>query len=239
MLNRHNLSVVEMASRDASRFGLNAIHVTPEFTEASDGHIAIRVARLPQSDAYVPVAGEELVSEQNFMLPLAEAKQALKAIPVKAGSTSVAVIRADQNRTVSVLNGASTQNIAVPEVAATFPDLDCVIPSADGYRFAISVNPELLRIIADAAAKHQAGARVPVINMFFTESTGAITLEWETNAAQPVTALLMPVRNDGATERVREQIKAREEARIESEVANRMERMSTPITPFVRKDFIV
>src|SRR3954469_16120118 len=107
MLNRHNLSVVEMASKDASRFGLNGVHVTPEFSEASDGHCAIRVARLPQADTYVPVCGEEPVAEQNFMLPLAEAKQALKAIPVKAGDASVAVIRADQHRTVSVVNGAS------------------------------------------------------------------------------------------------------------------------------------
>lgn len=43
MLNANNLRIAQIATDDGSRFALHAIRVTPDYTEVTDGHQAVRV----------------------------------------------------------------------------------------------------------------------------------------------------------------------------------------------------
>ena len=49
LLNKHNLSIAELASKEESRYILQAIHVSAKRTAVTDGSIAVMVT-LPEVD---------------------------------------------------------------------------------------------------------------------------------------------------------------------------------------------
>ena len=43
LLNKNNLNIVKFVSDDETKVALCYLHVTPDYTEACDGHILVRV----------------------------------------------------------------------------------------------------------------------------------------------------------------------------------------------------
>ena len=81
MLNRHNLNIAKLASKEESRFTLSAIRVTPVETVVTDGRVLVRVSNPTMPVEQFPaLPGATITDDFNpFNLPAAAALQLAKS----------------------------------------------------------------------------------------------------------------------------------------------------------------
>lgn len=86
LLNKNNLPVADAASTDDTRPALQSVHVTPEYTEATDGHIFARVSlqTVFEDDDFPEVAGFEATEpdpKEEILIPASDVKSLRQALP--------------------------------------------------------------------------------------------------------------------------------------------------------------
>lgn len=200
LLNRHNLGVVKFASTDKTRPAIETVHVTPKYTEATDGACLVRVT-LPDADPadFPAIDGHTNGSTaEHIQLPASVAKSALRALP--------------KGRTVSrlpILGNASldpaTSSIActdlesptvlryTPDPAPTlYPDTDRVFPSD---RPTATVNVDAKRL-ADLLAflATVSGAANNGVTLEFHGDNRPLVIRADSSEGQEAVALLMTLR---------------------------------------------
>lgn len=222
-VNRHNLSIANLADKgDRSRFTLSAIHVTPEYTEVTDGHVLMRVANPDLTSDSFPVAPGLNAAEGNAILSRENALDLIKALPSKNRIPILATAALCSNGTVDA-DGKPTRYMVVTdlenvvkkavETKGNFPDTDRVIPKVDSMEFAIGFDARLLGALCDQFIRM--GNKKQIIPMQFhfqapsekKDYKGTVSgyhcqaalITGKTEEYQDVTAVIMPIKGDTET----------------------------------------
>ena len=138
-LNKHNLAIAALASKDQTRYALHGLHITPTETAATDGHCLGRVTLpdFPRGD--FPVVGVE-ESDKPFapcIIPKDAADRLAKQLPKKASipilENALVDIERSQGDTFRAVttDRDTTQPLEVSKVEGEFPTLDNVMPTGE------------------------------------------------------------------------------------------------------------
>lgn len=215
MLNKHNLSIASFASKEASRYTLQGILVTPDATVVTNGHYLVWVSNSPEHKAadYPQVPGFAGASDTftPFILSRDEALAIAKVTPSKEKIPVLnhVAIAADSSA-MAVTDLDRPQVFPVRPVEGQFPKYDAVIPKFDDAVMQISVNAEYLAQIAKqfAGFVSDQGNKKVTLSFFADKGTSADQLEGigrgigehsirfdGENDGQGMTAVLMPIRD--------------------------------------------
>lgn len=216
-LSRHNLLLAELAAKEASRFTLNGILVTPDATVVTDGH---QLSLLPtskigtaDSDDAVPVicGRQPLATWTPFILGAADCKRILSAIPKRSHLSCMmfayvlevipAVIK-DYNvvtpgRAVIGIGGQSAQVFECTMPNGNFPDYERVMPK-EPRPFQIAFNGALLGQLM-TLVKKTGDERLPMVTMHFVDSKSTAVITANTNDLQELKMVIMPCKADQNT----------------------------------------
>lgn len=220
MLNRHNLAIAALASKEESRFTLNALHVTPDYTAETDGHQLVKVTRpklAVSSSSFPEIPGQPLATDdfKPFLLPAADARELAKSLPKKSTIPILqcaAIAQVEEPigdgeetklRTTVMTTDLSSAKFVRPDMPGNFPDIDRVIPNPNKATFAICLDAAILKNLmaqvesfVTAQAAH--GKRAPV-RFYFQDDKAAIRFDCEGGDDQHMTGVLMPMRADYGT----------------------------------------
>ena len=209
MLNKHNLAIHQFATKEASRYAINAIHVTPKETVATDGFILARVSTPKRDPAnFPPVEGvKPSATFKPFNLPVDAARTIEKAIPKKSTLPILSNVMIDGEATdakakdgmpdCAVLAVSDLEN---PQVfrprkdEGNFPKWETVIPKREDAKFAISLDARLLTKLTQFAAKFAADDRVHEVRIRFYGADKPVRLDAQGEDGQEWTGVLMPLR---------------------------------------------
>jgi DNA polymerase III sliding clamp (beta) subunit (PCNA family) len=161
------------ASRDETRYVLNGIHFTPEYTEATDGRMLARLAYPANSTP----------PDSDFIIPTDDIKQAFKS------SKSVDVT---PNCTVATLvSGKST--VTAELIPQNYPNTKQVWPKDDSD---VTLTIGLQASLVERIAHYCAGlSKDPVCITFqFRGDCGTVVWSAPLQDGRKVTGLLMPMR---------------------------------------------
>ncbi len=202
LLNKANLELAELTEKDNYR-GLNAIRVTGEFTEATDGKVLVRVG-LPNEDPSdypvidgVPRNGDnpDVLIRQDQASALAKAIVRKTTLPI----LQHAVISVDGDKVIGATTDLGKQTILPTagelRVNGNYPDTDAVIPPEDRPAVKVPVNAKILLQVLKYLVRyteypHQVTIEAPM------KTSEALRLTAKTKHGQPVMALIMPLRHN-------------------------------------------
>jgi len=217
LLNRANLFAAKAASKDATRPALNSLRVTPEFTEATDGHILIRVG-LPH---YAPDTIEEFPEQlgkptppdKEVLLTPKAAADLGKKIPRNAsGLFSYAALDcADANGSVptwTTKQGEHPILRTIPTVEGPYPNSNQLFELALQKKYRrMFFSAELLKRLFSALAEMHPNrlTHMVAIDLPLEDSHAPMMVSTVGNAEQHISALVMPLRagkhNESAPDR--------------------------------------
>jgi hypothetical protein len=222
MLNKYNLQIAALCSREASRFTLNKILVTPDFTAETDGHQLIRVTTPKQFDPEtfpeVPGCGKAAKDFKPFLIPSSDALDLIKAIPKKqpipildnVAVTLPADPEGDPILVITDLQQNKTYRAAQekdPKRKETFPDFNRVMPKVEKAVFEVHFDCALLgRVMRQIENFNRSGSTgmAPARIRFYDPevhdghySDSAIRIDAVNDeTGQELTAVVMPMRLD-------------------------------------------
>lgn len=158
MLNRFNLNIAALASKEESRYSLCGIQVTKERTCVTDGHCLVTVSAPDLPHADIPMI-EGIAPSENpapFILPAKEALAIASALPKKTMIPILnnAFVESGEGdiAKVAVTDLESPRIFNVKKIAGAYPNIDQVIPSQESAEIAIAVDANLLINILKALA---------------------------------------------------------------------------------------
>ena len=214
MLNKHNLTIASFASKEASRYTLQGILVTPDATVATNGHYLVWVSNslerkaedYPQipgfvgaSDTFTPfILGRDAALAIAKVTPYKEKIPVLNHVAVAADSSQIAVTDLER-----------PQVFPVKSVQGQFPRYEMVVPKFEDAVVRVSVNAEYLAQIAKQFAGFVSDDRNKKVTLSFYADKGTSDDQLEgidrnvgehsirfdgTNDGQGMTAVLMPIR---------------------------------------------
>jgi hypothetical protein len=211
LLNRFNLNIAKLASKEVSRFTLSAVHVTPKQTGVTDGHSMMIVSTIDLPGESFPNRTDSGLTVQDNWKPFnLSSEQALRAcadLPKKStipvlGCAAVAVNGDPLHPTV--LTTDLERHAAYPAMeSANFPDWERVLPKKADATFTIGLDARKLKPIidqfigfCDSANKRSAAA----VTFRFQDATSAVVMEAkdypgaDSMQEQTMTGVLMPLR---------------------------------------------
>ena len=191
MFNKHNFEIAEASTekdhRLAERLG---VHITPEATYVTDGHMAIRVSTAISKDA---AKGFE-----PFAISLADGRTVVKKIPkgssVPLKAAGVVIRSGPEEDTAEVLVGGS--KFVLPKLEGRYPDVDNVIPDPGASKFEITFGVELLVDVFKAIKKFQGKGRylrARAVTLSFTDKRSAVRIDSVNKEGQELVAVVMPM----------------------------------------------
>lgn len=204
LLNKHNFTPAKILPKVGDRYTCSALCITPEYTEATDGHRLVRVTNpkmeaknYPVIDGFSPNGNPE-----RFLLPGKTALVIQKAIP---SSESIPILN---YAAVTTEHGAQGQSLAVavtdlssPQVFRSRPDTtkypdstDKVLNPTDPPVFQLTVNAAYLSELAKMAAGFSSD-NCPSVTLTFYGKDKAVRMDAKGDG-QHMTMVLMPMRHD-------------------------------------------
>lgn len=205
MLNVHNLTLATLCSKEASRFTINGILVTPECTVVTDGHqlTIVDTPAIPAEEQMPLICGKPILRTwKPFILSADHAQELAKAIPKKSFMpvlcNAYLLERGEENVTFGI--GLSEQDgtgrtLTFPILAGNFPDYYRALPKE--LPFSINLSALLLSDLTTfthrmVRTKHRGGH----IALKIKDNASAIQMDALTEDNQRVRAILMPMRSD-------------------------------------------
>lgn len=205
MLNKHNLNIAALCSKEDSRFSLNSIQVTRDYTAETDGHQLMMVTRPKVEEGMMP--DPELnrgfamgAGQKDFLLPASVALELSKKLPRKplVPVFENAVVQSEGKSPDAVLAYADKrgdiQTMRSKKPEGTFPDFQRIMPKVEASTFQIGLNVQLLKGIAAQFVSFLEGQKTPAVRCYFKSATEAVLIEAENEEGQKMTAVLMPCR---------------------------------------------
>lgn len=196
LLNKANLQcVIPAVSDEQSRYTLRAVNVTKTHTEATNGHMLIRVSLPEQKPGNFPVVeGFNANGFEKGLLPVETAKAVLKAMPKERHMPILnhAAISSHEGQVqIAVTNLKSPQVFQPVTVSGQFPNSDSLVElvTKQEVKATVTLNPEYLEALAKSAK--QFGARSVKIEVRAEDKAVSMTA---TNDGQTWYGLLMPIR---------------------------------------------
>lgn len=198
IVTREELDLVAFAGKEEYCFPV--LHVTPERTEATNGHIAVTLKHgtIPPEDwpESAQVAGA--IPSAGVQIATGDVKRLVKGADSRKGYGAIPILRcAKVGATEAVATDLSsvTRVLAQPE-ARSFPRLDVVIPDASDDKVEVCLNAHNLKALADYAIKHGAGN--PTVRFWIAREEGTATMclrvEVPLTDSRSVVGGLMPCR---------------------------------------------
>lgn len=231
MLNRHNLTIAKLASKEESRFALTRIRITPERSEVTNGHYAVTVTAPPFDAADFPERQGTPRALDHFEPFTIAADSALKAVKGHPAGKSASIpilattavgLTADGN---PALVATDLEQVQVTEVRdgkdAAFPDFDRVFPAPDTVTFAMELDAAyllaLLQTIVDFKGRPKNGQRCPVTIRIHENGRRIFGLSASNDEGQQLRAVLMPINGaEGLENKWKEEQRAKREAAAEA-----------------------
>ena len=157
LLSKTEAAVSEFAA-DETRRGLDCVHVTPEYTEATQGNYLVRVPAEPMKAEEFPVVpgmGNGTASE--LLIPagaLLEASKRLKKSRIPVCNLVHVGTDPDGNPVLTTTNLDTSTPVRTMKPDATFPVVDKVIPAPESLPIRLTVNAAYLAKLCAFAVKH-------------------------------------------------------------------------------------
>ncbi len=200
-LNIANLKVGLAASTDATRPNLCTIHITPEGTEAMDGHILAKVSLPRQFEPdHVPSVIKTVEAEylEPFLVP-AKTLMTLKpfkskTLPVLDSTIFIDIEKTNANGSAQfgMSNLDVTLTPAIQKIDAEFPDTERVIPNGKPVRTVYFDADLMVRLLNIAQAADATTIRMDMKD----DQVSPIKLTSENEVtAQTFTGVLLPLKN--------------------------------------------
>jgi DNA polymerase III sliding clamp (beta) subunit (PCNA family) len=201
MLNKYNLSIAKLASKEISRYALGGILVTHNHTVVTDGHLMV-VVSCPASEQTHPP----------FIMAAQDAAKIAAALPKNGDNPArrnAAVGAAAENGLVPVLTyGEEQQFYNVRPLSGSFPDFERVIPKASGNKFKITLDAKLLKDLMAQFETFCKGEKNLAVEFYFRTDSDAVRMDAQGGDGQHMTAVLMPMRPGAVTQLDREAAEA-------------------------------
>lgn len=203
LLNKHNLNIAKLAPKEASRFNVNAIRVTPNETVVTDGHymmvvstVALSADTFPNNpDSGLTVRDDFAPFNLNAKAALAAAASLPKRTPIPVLGCAAVAMNGDLKPKLLTTDLEQVQTFPADE--GSFPDWQRVMPKADDMPFVIGLDARLLRPLLEQFIAFQDSKRQPaVVDFRFKDARSAILMTTRTDRSdgQTMTAVLMPTR---------------------------------------------
>jgi hypothetical protein len=210
LLNKHNLNIAKLASKEASRFSsrfsLKSIQVSPTETVVTDGHLMMIVSNVDLEADTFPVREDTGIKAVDTFKPfLLSAENALKAankLPKRSSirvlqCAAVAVDPADPMAKPMVLTNDLNEQTMYATDEADFPDWQRVLPKVTDTKFSIRLDVRRLATLlnqfismCDADNK-----KIPAnVRFHFTDKSSPVLMICERNG-QTMTGVLCPLRD--------------------------------------------
>lgn len=198
LLTKAELDLAKLASKEESRYTLQAIAVDKEETVVTNGYYLVRVTHQANvmSDAW-PMGDTPLemahVNGEPRLLSREAALAAGKAIPRKATIPVLRHAALAQDNTLHTTDLESPQQFP-SDVPGRFPNWKAVMPRKDGRKetpVVIGLDASHLALLAKYFADH-GNERKTVIKLTVWNADDSILMESTTPNGQDVQAVLMP-----------------------------------------------
>ena len=200
ILNRTNLELAAFASDDETRPALRSVHIGRGYTEATDGHVMMRVA-IPDLDAneFPSIEGMDCTSNgKEALIPADAAKTMAKAIPRKSTLPILQNLvwdardSTDTELKFAVTDLDTVQRFNPRPVEGPYPPVDNVIPK-DNRVFQFSVNASKLAKALAFVAKHTEDFQNNRVRLTFYGPNRAVRLDAKSKDGQQIIGLVMPL----------------------------------------------
>jgi len=201
MLNKHNLTIANLAEKNASNYALQGILIESKRTVAADSYCAIIVEtnkipakQFPQTQGCTPT--DEF---KPFILPRADALAIAKALPSKS---IIPVLRTaavgsesdvDGTATIAVNNLESAQVFHPRKTDMKFPNVDLCFPKESDTKLEIGLDLDVLVPLLktlQSMVKESSGCRA--VKFSFIDPESAVRIDCTSDDEQKITALVMP-----------------------------------------------
>jgi len=200
LLNKHNLAVAEFASKEESRYTLQAIQVTQDETVATNGHYIVRVDT-PKADVnhFPTVAGTvPTVEAESFLLARQGALDMIKVLPKKQTipilNHAKVGVDAEGNVQAITTDLETHRPVTIRKVTGQYPNWKALWPKK-APTVTVGVSAAYLAQLAKVAATYSEQSCYMEISIWDAQSM--IRLDaYDSNTNQHFTALLMPMRGD-------------------------------------------
>lgn len=200
MLNKNNLNIAKLASKEDSKYTLAGILVTPQHTVVTDGVVLFVVANSALEVADFPKVGdaEAIGSFKSFILPSDAALNIPKVLPKKepipilnhAAVTAVQEGEAGITATIITTNLETSNRFDVHCTGGTFPMWEAVLPDTAKARLTMTVDAD--RLIS--LLQQFVFAKSPAVTLSIQDAESAIRLDGVSDEGQHLTGVLMPMR---------------------------------------------
>ena len=196
LLSQASLEVTAFACKDQSRYGLNGLHITDKFVEATEGHILLRLYHEEvDPDNFPDTPGEYFQSGLNCVLPAEDLKKV--AVPKKVGSFPIlknACLTQDNGAIlVSTTDLSSMQTVKIRPLETEYPDTDQFLKEPEGG-ITFAVDAKLLKILTDYLNKVEKERDVISIVFHVVDPGSPIRFSFELSNGQRGEGVLMPMR---------------------------------------------
>lgn len=200
MLNRHNLNIATLCSKNPQYYA-SVIQIRKDRTEATDGHLLIRVDTPSLSEQEAPII-EGFAGTEDFEPFTITGKDALtisKAIPKhNLPILQNAFVGAQTNVNGSAYFATTDlerpQLLNIPKTEGRWPDTDQVVPHIDKADLTISFNAELLSNLLKTMASIS-DDKDKTVTFRFTTNVSAARIDCDnTETGQHVTGVIMPMK---------------------------------------------
>ena len=205
LLNRLNCLPARFVAKKTSRQELERVNITKDYTEATDGYIAIRVTRPSEFEAkdFPKGADTELLDEEEYQVDGKSLKDLEKEIPKKSSDpilcNAVEVGAKEGVAAMQFVNPEHTEVIGnkfMKKYQEHYPNLNPLLEAgreAEGIE--VKVNPAFLETIVKAMKDFQKGESAPYMTIKVSAKDKAVYFVSKRKDGQEAEALAMPIRD--------------------------------------------
>jgi hypothetical protein len=205
LLNKAELNLAKLASKEESRYALQGIAVQPKHTVVTNGygHYLVAVTHCPLANAeetFPATSGlehkklEEGKVSETVLLSTSAALGASKALLKKTSIPVLALAALGTDKTVYV-NSLDAVQTFKSDATGTFPRWEGVVPTGKP-KADIVVNAEYLENLAKYIREN--GGDLPMVRLTVYDNSTALRLDAKTREGQDIMGLIMPIRYDFA-----------------------------------------
>lgn len=203
LLNKANLRVSAFASKEASRYTLQAIHVSDKGTVATDGHRLVRVSLPTAKVADYPTIATfpKGNSQASGLLPLSLVEKLEKSVPTKETIPILNYAGVSFDAATKQVHTVTTdldthQVMTQHQVEGNFPNVDAVIPNKKPA-FEICFNADALASLLKGAAEFTKDNANRPVKLRFYDNQSCVRIDAKAQEGQEWVGILMPIPTDG------------------------------------------
>lgn len=205
LLNKQSLEMVAFASKNQNRYHTNALHVTKDYVEATDGRILVRLSHPKTADPDgFPVTPGEPFDKIDFMLPAGN----IKGIKIPAKPFLPILLNACLSKEGEMISISTTdlevmQTAKIRPIDGEFPDteqsIDKSIDKEENNEWKMfTFNSDNLKILANYVSGRNGREQIP-ITFWIKDPEGPVHFRFKfSDAGQEGRGVLMPMRSEVA-----------------------------------------